>query len=118
MKAETRHFAFRLPKASKRQKRKKKVHVHAHMHMQSELICIPPDTPTLNPKPLNPKPDGCRPARLRRPVAPHGRRACIRSLPGLGVRIRGTLWAIDPFKRPLLREPEVGFRRVPFKGSP
>ena len=37
----------------------------------------------------------------------------------MGVRIRGTLGDIDPLnKAPPLREPQVGFRRVPFKGSP
>ena len=37
----------------------------------------------------------------------------------LGVRIRGALGDIDPLSiRSPLREPQVGFRRVPFKGSP
>ena len=37
----------------------------------------------------------------------------------LGVRIRGTLEDIEPSQYgPFFREPEVGFRRVPFKGSP
>ena len=36
-----------------------------------------------------------------------------------GVRIRGTLGDIDPLSiRSPLREPQVGFRRVPFRGSP
>ena len=37
----------------------------------------------------------------------------------LGGRIRGTLGDLDPLNKvPFLREPEVGLRRVPFKGSP
>ena len=33
-----------------------------------------------------------------------------------GVGISGTLGDIDPLRRSLLREPEVGLRRAPFKG--
>ena len=37
----------------------------------------------------------------------------------MGVRIGGTHGDIDPLNKvPLLREPEGGFRRVPFKRSP
>ena len=37
----------------------------------------------------------------------------------VGVGIWGTLGDKDPLnKGPLLREPELGLRRVPFKGSP
>ena len=36
----------------------------------------------------------------------------------VGVRIRGTLGDIDPLNKVPLREPQVRFRRVPFKGSP
>ena len=36
----------------------------------------------------------------------------------VGARIRGTLGDIDPLNKAPSREPQVGFRRVPFKGSP
>ena len=36
----------------------------------------------------------------------------------VGVRIGGTLGDTDPVKKVFLREPEAGFSRVPFKGSP
>ena len=51
----------------------------------------------------------------------HGLEAVLRSLgvrnPQMGVRIRGTLGDVDPFNK-VLREPQVGFRRIPLKGSP
>ena len=36
----------------------------------------------------------------------------------VGVRIRGNGGDINPLTEGILREPKVGFRRVPFKGSP